>query len=197
MSQLKLDISIDTNDVIRFVVVLLTIVVLDMIVLGLVTGPMHSSMIAQIQKEPVSYRILPGILAYVLLAASLYYFVLSGSVDKSGKLTPDYVSAVVLGLAIFGTYNLVNLTLYKDYNYGVAMLDTLWGATLFGASTFVVTTLYNEGIPGLPGTSETFGSAAETTAGTTGTTGSSGTASLGIAKAPINPKLIREFVRHY
>lgn len=143
----QLDVKIDTDDIVVFSIVFLAIIVIDMIAMTLLLGPMNSAVVADVQDAPPALRRLPGILAYALLALGVYFFVLRSTVDASGRLNPDLRAAALLGLVIFGTYNMVNLTLFDDYSYVVSVIDTAWGMALLSGSTYVATMLYNDGLP--------------------------------------------------
>lgn len=95
---------------------------LDYIYLGLVMK-MFKKSILNIQGKKLSVRLLPTILAYILLIGTFYYFVI---VKKFNLL-----DSFLLGIAIYGIYDLTNYATINKWSLRFAVTDTLWGGTLF------------------------------------------------------------------
>ena len=95
---------------------------LDYIYLGLVMN-MFKKSILDIQGKNLSVRLVPTILAYVLLIGTFYYFVI---VKKFNLL-----DSFLLGIAIYGIYDLTNYATINKWSLRFAVTDTLWGGTLF------------------------------------------------------------------
>ena len=95
---------------------------LDYIYLGLVMK-MFKKSILNIQGKKLSVRLLPTILAYILLIGTFYYFVI---VKKFNLL-----DSFLLWIAIYGIYDLTNYATINKWSLRFAVTDTLWGGTLF------------------------------------------------------------------
>lgn len=109
------------------------ILALDSVYLGVVkTG--WSKMVSDIQGSQLEMRILPAIGVYILLSFALHYFVIMQS--------RTVYDAALLGLVIYGVFDLTNAALFKKYKVLPALIDMVWGAILFAASAFVVKTLF-------------------------------------------------------
>jgi uncharacterized membrane protein len=67
-------------------------------------------------------KIISAFLAYLIMAFGLYYF----SVKEKNIL-----NAVILGFVVNGIYNTTNYATLNKYSLNVAIIDTLWGPTLF------------------------------------------------------------------
>ena len=63
------------------------------------------------------------IIAYLLLAFGLYYFIVNKNLTKN--------DAFILGIIIYGVYNTTNYFTINNYLIDVAIKDTLWGASAF------------------------------------------------------------------
>lgn len=69
-----------------------------------------------------------GFLAtYLFMTSIIYYFGIIKKFQSSDMF--------LLGLSIYGVYELSNYTTLKDWNLKMVILDTLWGGILY-ASTF-------------------------------------------------------------
>lgn len=111
----------------------------------------HSKFFFDIQKAPMKIRIAPAVGVYLLIAASLWYFVFggSGSPDRESgeKLTilgPQAVKGAVptallqgsiLGFSMYGMYDLTNFATLKEYTLQMTITDTLWGTFACGMAS--------------------------------------------------------------
>ena len=92
-------------------------------------------LVLTITKEKMVFNYTKAIIAYIFLILALYYFILY-NID-SQNLYQKIQDAVVLGLVIYGTYDFTNGAIFKDYDYKTSVIDTIWGATLFGLITIL------------------------------------------------------------
>ena len=49
-----------------------------------------------------------------------------------------------LGLIIYGIFDFTNLSLFKNYNLKIAIIDTIWGSILFTLTTYISKTILNK-----------------------------------------------------
>ena len=66
---------------------------------------------------------------YLLMTSIIYYF----GIIKKFTLSEMFL----LGISIYGVYELTNYTTLMDWSLKMVLLDTLWGGILF-ASTFYI-----------------------------------------------------------
>ena len=92
----------------------------------------HESLFAAIQKSPLTIRIVPAVLVYVLVASALWYFVFNvghaSSPVKAGGL------GALLGVSMYGLYDLTNYATLRGYTLEMTVIDTLWGAFTCGTA---------------------------------------------------------------
>ena len=93
-------------------------------------GDLFTNTIKAVQHAPLRLNIGGAVACYILLITGVYYFLLL----KRASLT----QAFLLGLLVYGVYETTTLALLKRWPVKVAVLDTLWGATLFTLTTCVV-----------------------------------------------------------
>jgi len=80
-----------------------------------------------IQGAPLHINLIGAGLCYLLLTFILYYYIILPK-----KTVKD---AFILGFCIYGVYDTTTYALLKDYPASMAIMDTLWGGTLFAAVT--------------------------------------------------------------
>lgn len=84
-------------------------------------------------KQPI-IRFFPfAIVCYIILAFSLWFFVLKNS--KTYHET--FINATILAILVYGVYNLTNLTTFYKYKTIIAIVDILWGIIIFNIVGFV------------------------------------------------------------
>ena len=88
------------------------------------------TMIKKIQGSSLALKILPTIACYLILVASLYYFI----IFKKGT----YIDAFLLGFFIYGVYETTNMAIFKNWSITTGILDLTWGGFLF----LITTVLY-------------------------------------------------------
>ena len=82
-----------------------------------------------IQGAPIQIHYGGALACYVLMTMGLYYFIIR---DKRPLL-----DAFLLGIFVYGVYDMTTLALFRKYILGLAVMDMLWGGVLFGATTWI------------------------------------------------------------
>ena len=93
------------------------------------TKDMFGEMVARIQRVAMQVRLWSGAVVYVFMSIALYWFIL--------KDRRPVWEAGLLGLATYGVYEFTNYALFKNYDLKIAIIDTVWGATLFALTTWI------------------------------------------------------------
>ena len=115
---------------IRILVVAAVIfVVLDVVFMRVNYG-MLSRQLIDVQGSSIRPKQAGFVLSYVFLLGGLYWFVLRE--ERSVRC------AMLLGLVIYGVYESTNYGLFTRWRAATAIIDTLWGIALFGATTAAV-----------------------------------------------------------
>ena len=83
-----------------------------------------------VQKTPIKINYLGVILCYILLIIGLYYFII--------KRNKSVFDAFLLGFFVYGVYETTTLGLFTNWSFSTVVLDTLWGASLFAITTYLV-----------------------------------------------------------
>lgn len=115
---------------------ILTLLIDSIWVIG--ANKIHSSVVQNVQKSPLKVSLLPAMLFYLLVPLG-YVFIIK-------KLATDVKSAfmygMLLGLLMYGTFDLTNKAVFKDYPWPYTIADMTWGTLVIGvvsALTFKLT----------------------------------------------------------
>lgn len=124
------------------VLTLIAFAVIDSIWLGLTAGPVYKPLMGDLMAPRIN---MPAAVAfYGLYAFGVTWFLtfpaLSGQLPVHGlpagwSLT---VSAALLGLMAYGTYNLTALAVLRDWSPKLVLIDMVWGAVLTVTASHLV-----------------------------------------------------------
>jgi len=89
----------------------------------------YGKMIAKVQGSPLRFNIYGGLICYILIIASLYYFIL-----KDKRSVKD---AFLLGFFIYGILETTNYAILKNWNPTIALFDSIWGGVLYAGTTYL------------------------------------------------------------
>jgi uncharacterized membrane protein len=106
----------------------IVMLVLDAIYLTLTKG-FYNKQVRLIQGSDLTIKLVPTLLVYISLLVGLYYFIL---VPKR-----PVMDAVLLGFVIYAVFELTNLAIFDKWSVQAVILDSSWGAILFGLTTFI------------------------------------------------------------
>jgi uncharacterized membrane protein len=107
---------------------IVALLVLDGIYIYL-THKIFADQIVNIQRVVMTLKPMGAIVCYALLIAGLNYFII-----QRNRSIPE---AFFLGLVIYGVYDSTNYATLKKWESSVAIMDTLWGASLFALTTAI------------------------------------------------------------
>tara|TARA_B100000768_G_C11077852_1_gene289479 strand:+ start:253 stop:645 length:393 start_codon:yes stop_codon:yes gene_type:complete len=118
-------------DIVKYSIILLS---LDSIYLK-IAGPKFVKMTEKIQGETFQIRVEFAVIVYIVLVLAWFNFIYPEI--KTNKLKDLVIKAFILGLCIYATYDFTNLAILNNYRLDLAILDSVWGGTLFALSTFL------------------------------------------------------------
>jgi uncharacterized membrane protein len=108
---------------------LATVVVVMLVLDGVwltANNPYHRSTFAAIQGKPLSIRFLPAALIYIIMVAAVWFFAVEPShswVDAAGR-------GALIGLSMYGVYDMTNYATLSNYPLFFAVSDMMWGTFL-------------------------------------------------------------------
>jgi uncharacterized membrane protein len=104
------------------------LVLLDSIYLKLISG-FFNKQVKAVQGSKLQLNLTAAVMTYILLILGLNYFI----IQPKRSVT----DAACLGFVIYGVYEFTNLSLLKNWLPLTAVIDTVWGATLFALTTAI------------------------------------------------------------
>ena len=104
-------------------------VILDGFYINLMKGYFNKQVKA-IQGTEIQINVIATGIVYIFLIFGLNYFII-----KNHKSVKD---AAFFGLVIYAAIEFTNLALFKNWYITTAIIDSLWGAILFGLTTGIV-----------------------------------------------------------
>jgi len=111
-----------------FIYIGIIMAILDYIYLNSISN-FFKKTIFNIQHSKLNIRFTPVILCYLFLICSLQYFI----IFKKGNI----LDAFVLGISIYGVFELTNYATISKWPLKLVIIDTLWGGILFSLTTFI------------------------------------------------------------
>jgi uncharacterized membrane protein len=115
-----------------FLVILVSLIVLDYIFLKLLIGNFFSQKLGPLLKDKFLFP--PMVILYLILAASFTFFI------SYTDFNPVAVGAI-LGFSIYSIYDLTNLSTLKGWPVVVTIIDLLWGTTLGALVALIATSI--------------------------------------------------------
>lgn len=88
-------------------------------------GIFFRSMVERIQGRELEARYLSAVVVYLLLA---YMLVEARS----------YSQAFLFGVCIYGVFDFTNLAVFREYDWRMAIADTLWGGILMAFTRYLL-----------------------------------------------------------
>jgi uncharacterized membrane protein len=115
------DINLKTILIVSFI-----LLVLDSIYISIFSNHFKNQ-VYKVQKKPLQMNLPTTIACYILLIFGLYYFII--------KPKKSVTEAFLLGLFVYGVYELTTISLLKDWEFKTVIIDTIWGGILFATTT--------------------------------------------------------------
>lgn len=110
-----------------YIILAVLMLLFDAIYLSTAGGSLFHPMIKNIQGEKMKLNIYGAIIAYILLFIVLYKFII---IEKRSE-----IDAFILGACIYGIFDFTNMALFSKYEWVPAIVDMIWGGSLFFITT--------------------------------------------------------------
>jgi len=118
----------------QIAVIAITMIILDAGWLW-ARGAASRTLIAGIQGSPLSIRLAPAALTYVVMVVGLWWF----AVRSVTSWTAAATNGAALGAVVYGVYDLTNYSVLKGWPLDYALADWAWGTVLFGTTAAIAT----------------------------------------------------------
>jgi uncharacterized membrane protein len=128
------------NSIKIYVIILAVMLFIDGIYLGIIQKDYLASKIKEINQDKiVQHPLWSIILTYLIMAFSLYYFVLKDANSK--EKSQIFYETVLLAATIYIVFDFSMLNLVSNWYISDAFKDILWGIILFFLTTLITINL--------------------------------------------------------
>jgi uncharacterized membrane protein len=110
-------------------IILIIILIIDLPVILFINKDIYQNQFKTINNSDIKITnntYIGAFITYLLLAFGLYHFII-----KNYNINTLSINSALLGLVVYGIYNFTNLATINNYTLNTAIVDTLWGCTLF------------------------------------------------------------------
>ena len=119
---------------------LIFFIIAEMIVLTNIMQPLFKKHIGFLMKEDTNFSIAE--IFYFVYVAGVFWFASRAGI-KSESFSVAIFSGAFLGLLAFGTYEITNYVILKDWKIELVLVDTLWGIVITGSMAYVGFKVHN------------------------------------------------------
>lgn len=112
---------------------------MDYLFLGLLMAPFYSRELGSLARragESLAPDLPSAGLVYILMALSVAVFILPRFAGKEIGLH-TFALGALLGLVIYGIYDLTNYSLLSGWSVKLAAVDVAWGCVIYGTNSVV------------------------------------------------------------
>tara|TARA_A100001011_G_C14257481_1_gene820725 strand:- start:1138 stop:1518 length:381 start_codon:yes stop_codon:yes gene_type:complete len=113
---------------------LIFFVIAEIIVLSNIMQPLFYKHIGFLMNEKTNFSV--AAIFYLVYVAGVYWFATRAGIKSESFLVAIF-SGAFLGLLAFGTYEITNYLILKDWKISLVLIDTLWGIIITSSMAFV------------------------------------------------------------
>jgi uncharacterized membrane protein len=124
----------------EFFLVFILLALIDLPYLYLNT-PMFRQVVKQISGKGLTDRYYSAIMVYIALALGITFLVLPRIRAGNNRLADSILYGGIFGIASYATFDFTIHFMLEGWSLQVAIMDTLWGAVLCSAVSFLVSYL--------------------------------------------------------
>jgi len=106
---------------------------IDLIGLRFLVKPVFDRHISHLFADP--FRMGPAVTFYLGYVAGILWFVSTPALRSSTPIDA-LIGGALLGFLAYGTYELTNHAILRDWSYEQVIVDTLWGGALTGLAAW-------------------------------------------------------------
>lgn len=116
------------------------LLLLDFMWIGGYMGGEYKKMIRKIQGSDMQLQVIYAILSYTLMIIGLNVFVIP-NINKDNLFNDSLKYGFLFGIILYGVYDFTIGAVLKDWNFKLAIMDVLWGGTVYFLATYLTFTI--------------------------------------------------------
>ncbi len=113
-----------------FIKISIITLLLDSIYIYLIGYNDFNKMVNNIQNSEMKVNYFGAFLSYLFIISLIYYFIILNNLSLE--------KAFLLGFLTYGVFDATNLALFTNYDFIIALKDTLWGGILFYLVAYIM-----------------------------------------------------------
>ncbi len=116
--------------------IIITVILLDFIWLNFVARKFYLKefkTVGNIKNNHWQPNWIAACFVYVVISLGIFIFVMPRSNNPLNAL----IYGALLGILTYGLYDLTNKATLKGYSWKLTVVDSLWGAIIYGVSSFI------------------------------------------------------------
>ena len=125
---------------IEYILTIIFILVIDFIWI-FSNSKNYNYLVEKVQKTPLSINFIGAILSYITFICGLFFFSIPLIELKLKENKNLFLLCLIygggLGLLLYVMFNATNYGIFTNYNYKIALMDTLWGFSIFTISSYL------------------------------------------------------------
>ena len=125
---------------IEYILTIIFILVIDFIWI-FSNSKNYNYLVEKVQKTPLSINFIGAILSYITFICGLFFFSIPLIELKLKENKNLFILCLIygggVGLLLYGMFNATNYGIFTNYNYKIALIDTLWGFSIFTISSYL------------------------------------------------------------
>jgi uncharacterized membrane protein len=125
------------------VIATIILLILDFIWIGVYMGPQYNKLVENIQSFPMEVNLFSAIISYTLMIIGLNLFVLP-NVTKETPFVDCLRYGFVFGIILYGVYDFTAGSVFKKWDFNLAVIDVLWGGFVYFISSYLATKFINQ-----------------------------------------------------
>jgi len=125
--------------IIEYLIALVTAMILDGIWIGIISKAWYKRYIGDLMLKTPHF--FPAILFYVIFAFAAMVFVISPALSNHWSVGRVMLYGALLGLVIYGGYDLTNLAILKGWPIAISIIDIAWGITFSTLGCLITVTI--------------------------------------------------------
>jgi uncharacterized membrane protein len=124
--------------IIEYGIAVLSALVIDGIWLTVISKSIYQKYIGDLMLKQA--HLFPALLFYLIFGLAIVVFITSPALKNGWNFGTILAHGALLGLVIYGGYDLTNLAILKGWPIAISVIDISWGVTL--SSLVSLTTVY-------------------------------------------------------
>ena len=126
----------------KYIIGIAILLILDLLWITYYMNEQYRVQVKTIQKSDMKVNGIAGVFAYLLMVLGLIVFVLP-QIRKDHAFVDSLIYGFLFGIVVYGVYDFTSAAVFKDWNMSLALIDILWGGTVFFLSAYIASKLGN------------------------------------------------------